>query len=684
MIKTSSVALSKVESGTISLLIRAFDKVTQHINDSLVPDRARFENAENAPDNKGKSFSQELFTEYQRKLPAMKDAASEEVRKAFSQIAVTQSRKVSANDLSLELQLVSYDEMELQIILSSFENGMTRQFQSPLAMLSMRIDHICKREVPLSRLPASPVMLGYTMSSAIRQLELPLAEKKEILKALLSAIKLFYTAFLEQVNAQLVQQNVLPDLTEKDTALQQVREKQRKVAEENRKKLLGIDDKNSLQTPNEQISKFIGHLDIPAEAAQHRVSGNAAAPRISQQELASKLDAIKAPAATEDNGVYRKLDTEQSLAQQLVEKAHINQLGLSPQAAKTISLMSMVFENLLNSKNVPSPIKALLAQLQAPLLKAAVQDEMFLGDVENPAQKLFNSITEASLSWAPETNPENDALYKKMSSIVDKVSTDFEDDYLIFDEAIADFFSFREGEAQKTSQVETRIVDRETAQARLHAVRTISEQHIQKKFAPLQLPEPIKEFLTTAWKQVLFFIFNKEHSKDSVAWQDAIEIENGLLRNLVNKEHEDVEVFLIVLEEKLSDCGMQEADVRKHVDAIRETLTKTHSDIGNIVLEEEPDEETQQQQNADDEALLKDIVVGSWLQKNSQEPPLKIKVAAHIRFNDSYIMVLRNGMKENTYSRQQLLDAIKSGSMSLIKNDMLFEKALENVIIGIR
>src|SRR5690606_33588107 len=130
-----------------------------------------------------------------------------------------------------------------------------------------------------------------------------------------------------------------------------------------------------------------------------------------------------------------------------------------------------------------------------------------------------------------------------------------------------------------------------------------------------------------------------------------IEIENGLLRNLVNKEHEDVEVFLIVLEEKLSDCGMQEADVRKHVDAIRETLTKTHSDIGNIVLEEEPDEETQQQQNADDEALLKDIVVGSWLQKNSQEPPLKIKVAAHIRFNDSYIMVLRNGMKENTYSR---------------------------------
>src|SRR5690554_8122534 len=38
-----------------------------------------------------------------------------------------------------------------------------------------------------------------------------------------------------------------------------------------------------------------------------------------------------------------------------------------------------------------------------------------------------------------------------------------------------------------------------------------------------------------------------------------------------------------------------------------------------------------QQANNEDAALLEPIIVGSWLQKNDQKPPLKIKVAAHIR-----------------------------------------------------
>lgn len=721
MITTSSAVLDKIQASTLTALGRIFDRTAQLISDSMAHNKAAFTIAEDTPakpalavagdedEDKEKAldyvaekakpqtpepekpgklsgFNQKILAEYQNQLPAMKSAASIELRQAYSQISNRQSRKLGSA-ASDSLQLVSYDEMEMQIILSHFETILVRHFHAPLALLNMRFDHICKRELPLNQLPLSPAMLGHILSTAVKPLELDLNDKKNLLMALLTTLKSMYRSLLEQTNILFVQNNILPDLKEQDTAVQQKRESQRKQAEEKRKALLGIsgDGQNSLTSPSEQVSQFLQRLNIPDDAQQHVITTKKGAPLLDRQQLASKVALINEAPVTEDNGIYRKVQTEQTLAQQLTNKAQLENYGLSEQAAKTISLMSMVFEDLLGNKNVPDAIKALLAQLQAPLLKAAVQDEMFLGDTENPAQKLFNSITEASLSWSPESNPENDFLYKKMSTIVDKVSNDFDDDYLIFDEAIADFFTFREDEQQKTAQVEGRIIDKETAQARLKAARSIAERHIQKKFGALNLPDSIHEFVNTVWKQLLFFIYNKEHSKESSEWQDAIEIENSLLINLSRKEHDDVEVFLIVLEEKLHDCGIPAAEAEKHVNAIKAELATDHSEaLAGLVIddsEEEPDNSAEQKA---DDALLQDVIVGSWLQKNDQTPPLKIKVAAYIRFNDSYVMVLRNGMKENTYTRQQLVDNIKSKAIEILKNDLLFESALENVISGIR
>ena len=62
----------------------------------------------------------------------------------------------------------------------------------------------------------------------------------------------------------------------------------------------------------------------------------------------------------------------------------------------------MLFEQLLSNPHIPGPIKALLSQLQNPLLRAAVNDESFLDPSENPAHQLFNKITQTGISWMPE------------------------------------------------------------------------------------------------------------------------------------------------------------------------------------------------------------------------------------------------------------------------------------------
>lgn len=721
MAKISSAAFDKIQTSTLLALAHIFDKTVDIIHQAIKQEsRGTFagEDAKpaaapisDAPSTSNKDEALEFAVEkntaevelpkskqlsglnknildtFQQQLPALKSNASADLRQVYTQISTSQSRKLADNSID-GLQLVSYDDMELQIVLSHFENILLKHFQLPLAMLCMRFEHICKREVPLSRLPVSPTMLGHIFLNAVSQLDLSTADKKSLLMALLNALKNVYKPLLEQTNKLFLQHNILPNLSKDDILVQQKRETQRQQAEQKRKELLGISgsEGDSLSDSSAELSHFLHQLTIPDTAEQHIVFSKPGAPRINRQELAQKVSLIHETPTTEDNGVYRKLATEQSLAQQLQSKAKLEDYGLSVEANKTISLMSMTFERLLANDNIPDAIKALLAQLQSPLLKAAIQDQMFLADTNNPAQKLFNSITEASVSWSPETNPENDSLYKKMSAVVDKVSTDFDDDYLIFDEAIADFFTFREDEEEKTTQIETRIVDRETSHARVQNAQEVAEQHIQKKFSKLQLPESINEFLQQTWQQALFFIYNKEHSKDSVAWQDAMQLEDSLLINLSNKEQDDVEVFFMVLREKLIDCSISPSAIKKHILAIKDAFAADHT----ISLEkhgaetEEDAAALSQQANDEDAALLEPIIVGSWLQRNDQKPPLKIKVAAHIKFNDSYVMVLRNGMKEGSYTGKQLIELLRNKTLQVVKSHLQFESALESVISGIR
>lgn len=721
MAKISSAAFDKIQTSTLLALGHIFDK-TVAIIEGAITDDSRQEPAninvakptvistQSKPVNKEKALdfviekaptevelpkskqlsglNKNILDVFVQQLPSMKSSASSELRQAYTQLSTHQSRKLS-QQASDGLQLVSYDAMELQIVLSHFENVLLKHFQLPLAMLCMRFEHICKREVSLSRLPISPTMLGHIFLNTVIALDLSTSDKKSLLMALLSSLKNVYKPLLEQTNSLFLQHNILPKLSKNDILVQQKRENQRQQAEQKRKQLLGISasDSQGLNDSSAQLSQFLQQLTIPSSAEQHIVFSKQGAPRINRQELAKKVNLINETPITEDNGVYRKLATEKNLVQQLNSKAQLEDYGLSVEANKTISLMSMTFERLLANDNIPEAIKALLAQLQSPLLKAAIQDQMFLADTENPAQKLFNSITEASVSWSPETNPENDSLYKKMSAVVDKVSSDFDDDYLIFDEAIADFFNFREDEQEKTTQLESRIVDRETSQARLKNAQQIAQRHIQKKFDKLQLPESINDFLRNTWQQALFFIYNKEHSKDSVAWQDAIAIEDSLLTNLSNKQADDVEVFLMVLEEKLHDCSIAASDIKKHILAIKDALAAEHAiDLDDLASDTEIDDEddTTSCDNQEDADLLSTIVVGSWLQKNDQNPPLKIKVAAHIKFNDSYVMVLRNGMKEGSYNGQQLIELLKNKTLQVVKTHLQFESALESVISGMR
>ncbi len=88
--------------------------------------------------------------------------------------------------------------------------------------------------------------------------------------------------------------------------------------------------------------------------------------------------------------------------------SRVNQLE-----SMTIELVAMLFDFIFETRDLPDGIKALLARLQIPVLKAAMLDGAFFAKKSHPSRILVNALAQAGLGWAPAMGHE-DPLYAKI------------------------------------------------------------------------------------------------------------------------------------------------------------------------------------------------------------------------------------------------------------------------------
>src|SRR5206468_2453042 len=107
----------------------------------------------------------------------------------------------------------------------------------------------------------------------------------------------------------------------------------------------------------------------------------------------------------------------------------------------TIELVALLFDFIFETRDLPDGIKALLARLQIPVLKAAMLDGAFFAKKSHPSRILVNALAQAGLGWTPIMG-HDDPLYRKLSTIVHRVLNEFTDNLTIFEELREDLEQF--------------------------------------------------------------------------------------------------------------------------------------------------------------------------------------------------------------------------------------------------
>jgi len=104
-------------------------------------------------------------------------------------------------------------------------------------------------------------------------------------------------------------------------------------------------------------------------------------------------------------------------------------------------------------------------------------------------------------------------------------------------------------------------------------------------------------------------------------------------------------------------------------------------DDPSLTLEqEEVEEESDEFTNVADS-----LRVGSWVEIGEEgKDRQRAKLAAIVRATGKYIFVNRIGMKVAERMRAELIEELKVGMISVLDNALLFDRALESVISGLR
>ena len=218
----------------------------------------------------------------------------------------------------------------------------------------------------------------------------------------------------------------------------------------------------------------------------------------------------------------------------------VNQLELM-----TIELVAMLFDFIFETKDLPDGIKALLARLQIPVLKAAMLDGAFFAKKNHPSRLLVNALAEAGRGWSPAMGSD-DPLYQHIDAIVHRILDGFSDNLAIFDEVREKLEKFL-AEEEKAAEANIQSTAAEINQTdRREMAGAVARAEVERRIQMYPVPNFLATFLRQQWAPTLEDVYLK-HGEESDGWEQSVAMLEDLVWSVQPKRTKDDRKHLVAL-----------------------------------------------------------------------------------------------------------------------------------------
>ncbi len=701
-------------------------------------DDALFELADKANSNADQTLYFDAMREVRIKRENMEALFSQKVADGFRLLQSSESENDKSDfDLPLEaesLSLVQDEELEETVAVRGMVSKAMSRCADTLPYLTHRIDHLFPAlKVTDLNNPIGPARLCEVFCVACAELALDIRSKLVVYKLFDKFVMGELAQFYQKANSLLIDKQVLPRLKLGVTERRKTKSKSKSKSVAAQPAMPVNESVESEVEDDAEIIELLRGLLAESPARETRKGPQMpvadSGPRLSQAELVDMLSAVQHQNYGSSDLVNlrtQQVDVRQALYNLLVnDKQAEAPRALGRLDDDVINLVSMLFEFILDDQNLPTPMKALLARLQIPLLKVAVMDHGFFGRGGHPARKLLNELATAAMRWSETVDLERDPLYGKIKQTVEKVLDDFVDDTQIFADLLSEFGDFVAAERRRSELVEQRTRDAEEGLGKTHQARKIVSDLLDKKMADKKLPEVVQELLRDGWSSYLFMIQVKQ-GVESGEWQEALTTVDDLIWSVTeasDKSHRGkllkmIPSLLQRLRKGLISVAFNKVKMRTlfkeleiiHLDCLKQQgrvvgrkktrpvkAVEKKEDVSSEVAQETSENDSPKQlpesQSTDsnitepaDEYLtiVESMAAGTWVEVVDSDGRHRAKLAAVIKATGKYIFVNRLGMKVAEKTRDTLAEDLRKGAMNVLDDTLLFDRALESVIGQLR
>lgn len=374
-----------------------------------------------------------------------------------------------------------------------------------------------------------------------------------------------------------------------------------------------------------------------------------------------------------------------------------------------INLVGLLFGYIHNDHNLPPSLRALIARLHIPLLKVALLDKGLFSRASHPARRLLNEIAAAAIGWEQGGEGLRDSLHLRVERIIQRLLNDYTEDACLFAELLDEFLAFSHDERRRNDLLEQRTRDAEEGRARTLQARLRVQQVLNQRLRGRLLPQVVVQMLVQAWSQVLLLAWLKQ-GEGSQVWRDALATMDTLLASIAPHQAceqllQQVPGLLKALREGLAGVALDSSATRDFFQQLEQLHLRACSACLPPLADDHP--ALQEVRVAEDIVLalaeepacaplhiadgfaaqlrqVQRLRIGTWVEVFDEDDPLRCKLVARIDSNDRLVFANRTGMKVREWSTGSLAQALQRGDARVLDDGLLFERALESVLEGLR
>ena len=440
-----------------------------------------------------------------------------------------------------------------------------------------------------------------------------------------------------------------------------------------------------------------------------------------QTELLSMLSNIQAtleeqkPAAAEPGSGNQVASVKESINESLHASNKAGTIGpLDRRSADVINLVTLLFEAIWKDESLPLVMKELIGRTQISIMKVALTDTRFFENDQHPARVILNEFAMAGIAWTEKELLANDSVYQKIKELVERMLAEPELSNGFLQGLINELRKFKNSRTKIDAGLEQRIRESEDHSDRLEDVSTFVTQKIDERILNDDLDPSIHTLLHTNFHDFLVKLVLKEGFGGS-SWKPVMSTIDVLLWTVKSEKqpgdkerYEKINPRLLDNLQKALEIGgtsksktikiirqlkqVQEYSFHQSETAAKKRLAPLAASSPAVTPETAaaaaPKPRKEPPPLPRDDPHLRQVdkfPIGIWLEfKGAGGQPVRCTLAAKIDSIDKMFFVNHQGVKVVELTRMRLARELKVGSVKIVSEGSLVDRAMESVISSLR